>query len=115
MRGLDQDQTGRIETECVETMTMKVAMGMVAVGRHHQNERVGVRQPGQNCCDEAEGGRGSALGFGYDFVQGAAGETTFRQVRIKSRKAERQGLAQTLDPRQQPAQFVDHDGALTRH
>jgi hypothetical protein len=35
VRGLDQDQPGRIETECVEAMTMQAAMRMAAVGRHH--------------------------------------------------------------------------------
>jgi len=113
--GLDQDQAGRIEAERVEAMTMKAAMQLAAVSRHHQNERVVSRQPGQECRDEAEGGRGGALGFGYDFMQGAAGETALRQVGIKRGKAERQGFPQTFDPRQQPAQFVDHDGALTRH
>jgi hypothetical protein len=47
-------------------------------------------------------------------VQGAAGEAAFRQVGIKRGKAERQGFALTLNPRQQPAQFVEHDGTVTR-
>ena len=115
MRGLDQDQTGRIETECVEAMTMKTAMRMTAVGWHHHDERVSARQPGQNRRNETEGGRGGAFGFGYDLVQGATGEAAFWKVGIKSGKAERQGLVQTLDPRQQPAQFIKHDGALTHH
>jgi hypothetical protein len=69
---------------------------------------------GQDRHDEAESGRGGAFGCGNDFVQGAAGEAAFRQVGIKRGKTERQGFALTLNPRQQPAQFVEHDGTVTR-
>jgi hypothetical protein len=126
MRGFDQDQAARIETERAQAMTMKPAMRTAAIGRHYQDEGVSPRalfpppQGGrrkiaaENRRDEAEGGRDAAFGLGHDFMQGAAGEAALRQMGIKRGKAERQGFPQTFHPGQQPAQFIDHGGAIAR-
>jgi hypothetical protein len=90
MRRLDQDQAARIETQGVEAVAMRAAIVAQPVGRHDEDDRVSPRQARKERHDEAEGGGSSAF-FGYDFVQGAAGQTALRQVRIEGGKAEGQG------------------------
>ena len=87
MRGLDQDQAGRIETENVEAMTVKPAKFAYLVAGHDEDERLGSRQAGKDRRHEAEGGRRGAL-FGHNLMQTAAGQAALREVGIKGGKAE---------------------------
>ena len=57
LRGLDQDKARRVETETVETMTIRAAVFAPPIGRHDEDDWISVRQAGQKRDDEAEGGR----------------------------------------------------------
>jgi hypothetical protein len=139
--GLDQDQTGRIETKRVEPMAVQPAMWAVwaqPMGRHDHEQRRSAWQailllpppPGRaqarpgwgrgrdavkNRRDEAEGGGDAAFRCGDDFMQGAAGEAAVRQVGIDGRQAEGQGFALFPHPGHEPAQLGHHGSTVARH
>jgi hypothetical protein len=44
LRGLDQNETRRIKSEAVETMSIKPAVAARDMARQHQHDRMGARQ-----------------------------------------------------------------------
>ena len=90
MPGLDQNEAGRIKTENVEAMTVKLAMFAPPIGRYHEDERLRPHSAGEDRRQEAEGGRCGAC-FGHHFVQTAAGEPALGEMGIYRGQAERQG------------------------
>ncbi len=90
VRGLDEDQAGRIETENVEAMTVKPAKFAQLIAWHDEDERLGSPQARKDRCHEAEGGRRGAL-FGHNFMQAATGQAALREVGIKGGKAKGEG------------------------
>ena len=97
-------------------MAIKPAEGAEPIGGDYQKNPPPSqrRVTTQNRREEAEGG-GHGMGRGHDFMQGGAGQPTFRQARIKRGKAKGQRFLAMGYPRQQPAQFLHHGGAIARH
>jgi hypothetical protein len=81
VRGFDQNEASRIETEGVEAMTVKPAVFAASIGRHDEEQRFNPRQMGKESGDETEGGGGRAF-FGHDLMQSAAGQAAVWQVPI---------------------------------
>jgi hypothetical protein len=112
MRGLDQDQTGWIETENVEAMTVKPAKFAHLIAWDDKEGRLGSSQAGKDCGHESEGG-GCGARFGYDLMQAAASQAALREVGIKGGKAERDRCGQILNLGQQASEFRHNNGAAS--
>ena len=82
---LDQDHTGRIETESMETMTVRNSIAGKTADRQDEQERPAVRHAAQQRRDEAKGSRQVAVGFGRNFMQGSQRESARWQMRIEGR------------------------------
>ena len=114
MRRLHQDQTGGIKTEAVEAVAGRPAVGTPTIGRHDQDDlfplawrgkvwgakvwggKVWGAKAGEECRDEAEGGREGGLRFGHDFMQAATGEAAFREMGINDIEAQGERVAPAL-------------------
>jgi hypothetical protein len=122
MRRLHQDQTGGIKTEAVEAVAGRPAVGAPTIGRHDQDDlfplawggKVWGSKAGEECRDEAEGGREGGLRFGHDFMQTATGEAAFREMGINGIEAEGERVAPALRFRQQTAKFCHDNGTVSR-
>ena len=104
MRRLHQDQTGGIKTEAVEAVAGRPAVGAPTIGRHDQDDlfplswggKVWGSKAGEECRDEAEGGREGGLRFGHDFMQAATGEAAFGEMGINDIEAQGERVAPAL-------------------
>ena len=93
MRGLDQDQPGRIETQRGEAVAGQTAMLAVPIGRNCEKNfspPLGGKRgkTGQNRRDEAQGGAPAGFTVWHDLMQRPAGKAAFRQMGIDRGKAE---------------------------
>ncbi len=79
-------------------MSVKTAILATPIGRQDEDERGRASDAGQQRHDKTEGGRERRLRLGHDFMQGAAGQAAFRQMRIQRGKAEGQDFGQTFLP-----------------
>jgi hypothetical protein len=96
--GFNQDQTGWIEAERVQTVTMQSPIGAAAISRRDADQQTRFRQTAKNGRDEAERGSSRAFRLRHDFMECTAGQTTVWQVRIQRGQAERQAFVLSFDP-----------------
>ena len=91
MPGLDQDHAGWIETQGIETMTVRAAALGKPSSRDNEQHRPALGHAAKQRRREAEGGRQVVGGLRHHLVQGSEGKAAQRQVRIENGQPEGEG------------------------